>query len=137
VLGLWLAMLVPAAAGSGRALLGVWQHPENQSLIEVYPCQRNRLCIKIVEIGDGQRTDTRNPDPALRSRPIIGLVIVNGAEAMPDDRWAGRLYNRNDGRYYDGYLAPAPMERLALTGCVMMVLCRTVIWQRPQKRPPA
>jgi len=126
-----------ATAGSGRTLLGMWQNPENQSVIEVYPCQRNRLCIRIVEIGDGQKLDDKNPDPALRSRPVVGMTIMNAAEPTSDGRWYGRLYNRMDGRFYDGHLAVAPMERLSLTACVMMVLCRTVIWQRPTKRSPS
>ncbi len=65
-------------AHAGEPVFGTWQHPENGSLIETYPCGAN-LCAKIKKIADGQATDHRNVDPDLRSRPIVGLVIVSQA----------------------------------------------------------
>ncbi|MGD9802290.1 MAG: DUF2147 domain-containing protein [Hyphomicrobiaceae bacterium] len=132
-----IALASVAVAGSEQSVFGVWQHPENGSRIAVYPCQYGRLCIKIVAIGDGQAADDKNEDPDLRSRPIIGLTIMTGAERTPDGRWAGRLYNRKDGTYYDGYLAPAGTDKLKLTGCAIVVLCRSLIWHRVPKPAPS
>jgi len=126
-----------AAAGPGQAVIGFWQHPENGSQIEIFPCQNGRLCIKIVKIGDSQQLDDKNPEPALRSRPIIGLTIMSGAEHSGDQNWAGRLYNRTDGQYYDGYLAPVGADKLKLTGCAVVVLCRSMIWRRMPRPGPS
>jgi uncharacterized protein (DUF2147 family) len=134
-----MLMLMPTAASAGPALsvFGVWQHPENGSRIEVYPCQTGRLCVRIVAIGDGQQNDDKNPEPKLRSRPIIGLMIMSGAERTADGSWSGRLYNRNDGQFYDGIVAPAGTDKLKLTGCAVVVLCRTLIWHRVPKPAPS
>jgi uncharacterized protein (DUF2147 family) len=128
-----MALAGTAAAGSGKSVFGVWQHPQNKGRIEVYPCQFGRLCIKIVSIGDAQQVDDKNPEPSLKSRPIIGLTIMSGAERKADGSWSGRLYNRTDGQYYDGYLASAGTDRLKLTGCAVVMLCRSMIWQRVPK----
>src|SRR5690606_19590745 len=102
-----------------------------------YPCQQGRLCIKIVAIGDGQQLDDKNLEPDLRSRPIIGLTIMSGAERTGDENWYGRLYNRTDGQHYDGYLAPVGTDKLKLTGCAIAVLCRSMIWRRVPKPGPS
>ena len=129
--GMAAVAVMPASAVAQRAedAFGVWQHPDNDSVIEIYPC-RDRLCGKILSIADGQRTDDKNPDPRLRGRPIKGLAIVDGAVRTGDDRWSGTLYNRNDGRDYDGHIRVLGRDRLELTGCAVVVLCRTVVWRR-------
>jgi len=126
-----------AAAESSQSVFGVWQHPENGSRIEVYPCQNDRLCVKILAIGDGQQNDDKNPEPRLRSRPIIGMTIMTGAARSADGSWSGRLYNRNDGQFYDGTIEPAGTDKLKLTGCAVVVLCRSLIWHRVPKPGPS
>lgn len=126
-----------AAAGSAQSVFGVWQHPENGSRIEIYACEQGRLCMKIVAIGDGQQLDDKNAEPNLRSRPIIGLTIMSGAQRTADGGWSGRLYNRTDGQYYDGHLAPVGTDKLKLTGCAVAALCRSMIWQRVPKPGPS
>jgi uncharacterized protein (DUF2147 family) len=132
-----MLMAITAAAGSDQSVFGVWQHPENGSRIEVYPCQNGRLCVKILAIGDGQQNDDKNPEPGLRSRPIIGLTIMSGAARSAGGAWSGRLYNRNDGRYYDGMIESAGTDKLKLTGCAVVVLCRSLIWHRVPKPGPS
>lgn len=133
-----LTLFASAAwSGSGQSVFGVWQHPENGSRIEVYPCQLGKACIRIVVTGDGQQHDDKNLQPELRTRPIIGLTIMSGAGRTDDGGWSGRLYNRTDGQFYDGYLAPVGTDKLKLTGCAMVVLCRSMIWQRVPKSGPS
>ena len=62
------------------------------------------LCAKIVKVTDGQKTDDKNPDAAKKTRPIVGLVIMEGAKKSGDNKWAGTLYNRADGKSYSGTL---------------------------------
>jgi len=126
-----------AVAGSGQAVFGVWQHPENGSRIEVYPCQSGRLCVKILVIGDGQQLDDKNTNPDLRSRPIVGLTIVAGAERKADGSWSGRMYNRTDGQFYDSTLASVGSDKLKVTGCATPALCRSVMWLRVPKPKPS
>lgn len=118
-----------AAGKSAGDVFGLWQHPENGSRIEIYPCA-GLVCARIVRASDGQGTDTKNPDPNLRGRPVVGLVIIAGASQTGTATWSGDLYNRIDGRTYAGRIKLKSTDRIDLTGCMAVVLCRTVSWRR-------
>jgi len=133
VMALWIALSAcagNAAAQAAEQAYGIWRHPENGSRIRVYPCGHNQLCARILSVADAQRSDDKNPDAGLRERQIVGLVIVDGAERTGDAIWSGRLYNRTDGRHYDGHIRVLGPDRLELTGCAIVILCRSAVWQR-------
>ena len=81
-------------------------------------------------ITDGQKTDDKNPDAAKRNRPIVGLVIMQGAKKTGDNKWSGTLYNRENGKSYSGTVTVKSKNELDLSGCVAAVLCKTVTWTR-------
>jgi uncharacterized protein (DUF2147 family) len=120
---------LPVAAQKAEDALGVWLHPENGSNVEFYKCGEG-VCGRIVKVVDGQKTDNKNPDPAKRNRPIVGLVIMQGAKKTGDNKWSGDLYNREDGKMYSGTVTIKSRDRLDLSGCVALVLCKTVTWTR-------
>jgi uncharacterized protein (DUF2147 family) len=129
------ALLVPigftsaASAQTAEDAFGVWLNPENKSNVELYRCG-DGLCAKIVKAPDGQQTDDKNPDPAKRNRPIIGLVIMEGAKKTGTNTWSGSLYNRADGKTYSGTITVKSKDSLDLSGCVAAVFCRTTTWSR-------
>ena len=112
----------PAVAGQYRA-------PENKSNVELYKCGGG-LCAKITKNPDGQKTDDKNPDPAKRNRPIVGLVIMHDGKKTSPNKWAGSLYNRENGKTYAGTVTVKSKDALDLSGCVALVLCKTVTWTR-------
>ena len=89
------------AAQTAEDAVGVWLNPENQSNIEFYKCGEG-LCGKITKVVDGQKTDDKNAEPAKRGRPIVGLVIMQGAKKAGPAKWSGKLYNPTDGKSYAG-----------------------------------
>jgi uncharacterized protein (DUF2147 family) len=119
----------PASAQSAEDAFGLWLNPENQSNVEFYKCGEG-LCAKIVKVADGQTVDDKNPDPAKRSRPIVGLVIMDGAKKSGASKWAGTLYNRENGKSYSGTVTVKTKDALELSGCVAAVLCRGVTFTR-------
>jgi uncharacterized protein (DUF2147 family) len=119
----------PAAAQAAEDAFGVWLNPENQSNVEFYRCG-DGLCAKITKVSDGQKTDDKNPDAAKRDRPIVGLVIMEGAKKSGANKWSGTLYNRTDGKSYSGTITVKDKNSLDLSGCVALVLCRTTTWTR-------
>lgn len=127
-LGLALAS-GPASAQKAEDALGVWLNPDNGSNVEFYKCGAG-VCGKIVKVTDGQKTDDKNPDPAKRNRPIVGLVIMQGATKSGDNKWSGTLYNRENGKSYSGTLTVKDKNTLDLSGCVAAILCKTVTWTR-------
>jgi uncharacterized protein (DUF2147 family) len=119
----------PAQAQTAEDAFGVWLNPENQSNVELYKCGEG-LCAKITKVSDGQKTDDKNPDAAKRNRPIIGLVIMEGAKKSGANTWSGTLYNRADGKSYAGTVTVKAKNSLDLSGCVALVVCRTTTWTR-------
>ena len=117
------------AAVMERDAFGVWLNPENQSNVEFYRCGEG-LCAKVTKVSDGQKTDDKNPDAAKRNRPIVGLVIMEGAKKSGDNKWSGTLYNRADGKEYAGTVTVKSKNSLDLSGCVAAVFCKTVTFTR-------
>lgn len=125
------AMLLGTTAYAQGAddAFGVWQNPENKSHTEFYKCG-DGLCAKIVKVEDGQKTDDKNTDASKRSRPIVGLVIMEGAKKSGANAWSGTLYNRADGKSYSGTITVKGKDAVDLSGCVAAVLCKTVTMAR-------
>lgn len=120
----------PQAAFAQKAedAVGTWRHPENGSHIKMYMCGAN-LCAKIVKITDGQKVDDKNPNPARRNRPIIGLHIMT-AKKTGANTWAGSLYKRDNGQTYSGTVTVTSKNALSLQGCAGGILCQSVTWSR-------
>ena len=118
-----------AYAQTAEDAFGVWLNPENQSHTEFYKCGAG-LCAKIAKVTDGQKTDDKNPDAAKKSRPIVGLVIMEGAKKSGDNKWAGTLYSRTDGKSYSGTLTVKSKDAVDLSGCVAAVFCKTTTFTR-------
>ena len=119
-----------ALGQSAEDAFGVWVNPENGSHIEFYPCGIDGLCAKLLRVANGQLTDDKNPDPAKRTRPIVGLVIMDHAIRSGSTHWSGELYNRENGQSYSGRVQVKTKDALELSGCVAVILCRTVTWYR-------
>jgi uncharacterized protein (DUF2147 family) len=124
-----MALAAAAYAQTAEDALGVWENPENKSHTEFYKCGGG-VCAKIVRVADGQKTDDKNPDAAKRGRPIVGLVIMQGAKQTGPTSWAGTLYNRADGKSYSGTLTVKSKTSVELSGCVAAVFCKTTTFKR-------
>ena len=127
--GAALALATVAYAQTAEDAIGVWQNPENKSHTEFYKCG-DGVCGKLVKVVDGQKTDDKNPDPAKRDRPIVGLVIMQGAKKTGPSTWAGQLYNRADGKTYSGTLTVKSKSEVDLSGCVAAIFCKTTTFTR-------
>ena len=124
-----LVLGTAAYAQTAEDAFGVWLNPENGSHTEFYKCG-DGVCGKIVKVTDGQKTDDKNPDAAKKSRPIVGLVTMQGAKKTGDNKWAGTLYNRADGKSYSGTLTVKSKTSVELSGCVAAVFCKTTAFSR-------
>ncbi len=75
------------------------------------------------------RTDVRNPDSRLRSRPLVGLPVLTGFTRDGSEWTGGRAYDAKTGRSYKAKLTPNRDGSLTVTGCVL-ILCRSQRWAR-------
>jgi len=128
-LGLLSLSFTSQSALAGDAF-GVWRHPDNGSLVRMYKCGGG-LCAKVIKVRDSSRKDVHNPNADLRSRPIEGIVIMNGARKTGANTWKGQLYNTRDGKTYSGVITVKGPATLELEGCVLGGLfCQGVTWAR-------
>ena len=127
--------LTPVSAQLRQMALGVWADEDGQSNIEIAPCGDD-LCGRIVwlkepfDASGRAQTDINNPDTSLRTRPLLGLLIIAGLRPDDDgDRLVGRVYNAEDGKIYDVYMAPRG-QTMDVEGCFLAFLCGSQTWTR-------
>lgn len=136
-----LVAALAADAGTVRAQttpLGDWLSAGAAAVVKIAPCVSGEgaLCGRIVWLWDpSMPTDSRNSDPALRSRPLVGLELLRGFRAGAPGEWTGgRIYNPEDGDTYSATLRLRDATTLDVRGCVMFI-CRSQIWRRPSALP--
>ena len=132
------------AAGSPDAIVGRWLNQKRIAVIEIYRAG-NGYEGKIVWLkeraypaGDPKgmagrdRVDRENPDPALRSRKLLDLVIMRGFVADGEKSWSkGRLYDPESGKEYRGRMTLTAPDTLSLRGYVgLPVFGRSETWTR-------
>jgi uncharacterized protein (DUF2147 family) len=134
VLSALLLQALPAAAQNSTPV-GVWLHPDKRIEIEIAPCG-DRLCAKIVWFkrpnGDNglPLADVKNKDPALRTRPLLGLNVLQGLRAAGENSWEdGEVYNPDDGVNYRTRMSIESDGNLRIRAFILLpLLGHTLIW---------
>ncbi|MCA3738885.1 MAG: DUF2147 domain-containing protein [Phenylobacterium sp.] len=125
--------LSASAAFASTSPVGVWYTEDKQGKVRIAPCG-DKLCGVIIS-GRGKdgkpasdARDDANPNPALRSRPILGLQILRDFKPTGPGRWGGgKIYDPNTGRTYDSKLSLSNGGVLKVEGCVT-VICVSQTW---------
>ena len=123
------------ALAQGAEPIGVWLTEKGDARVKVTKCG-NGLCGVIVWLRDpidratGQpQVDDKNPNPALRTRPVIGIPLFIGMRPSAPGRWSGQIYNADDGGTYVGHVSFAGGDALQVEGCVGAI-CGGENWTR-------
>ena len=78
----------------------------------------------------GPLVDVNNQDPALRTRPIVGLPLLQGFSPDGDDRWSGgTIYDPEGGKTYKSKLKLTGPDTLQVDGCILF-FCESQVWRR-------
>jgi uncharacterized protein (DUF2147 family) len=129
----FLASLTAANGQNAQYPVGRWRTQMQGALVDIKTCVDNSPCGVLAwvdqSISHGITTDIRNPNPALRSRPLIGVPIVWGLRRAGDGWEGGRVYNPETGQTFRSSMRPISDRRLRVTGC-WGPLCRSEIWVR-------
>lgn len=147
ILPVLLAVLVGASLAreeaGGDAILGSWLTQDRDAIFEIYKCG-SEYCGKIAGLAEPEYPptakgglagrplmDRKNPEPSLRSRPLLGLPIIS-AHYKDDNSWWGTIYNPDDGKTYKCKLSVAGNgEELKVRGYLGLALFgRTQTWTR-------
>lgn len=138
-----IAIVMMSSANRGEAAApadpsGTWLVEDGRARIRLERCgpARERICGYIVWMknpvdarGEPYR-DSKNPDPDKRARALLGHQLLMGLQAIPDGRFAGDIYNAEDGKFYSVSLWREQSDRLKLKGCLIGVFCQTQTWQQ-------
>lgn len=142
-----LSFVMPLMAGDTDPLLGLWAtDPDSeggQAHVEVirqgegYRGQLVWLVEPVYPSDDEQgmggqpKVDRENPDPALRSRPTDGLVVLEGFVRSGKNKWTdGTIYDPNNGKTYRCKMQ-LKGEKLKVRGYIGVSLFgRTTVWTR-------
>ena len=131
------ALAAAAAYAETPTVLGYWREPGG-SVILIAPCGHG-LCVAIASVaaGDHPVTDTHDPDPKLRARPLCGLRIGDGFVAIDAQHASGgHLYDPKSGHTYSGRMM-AEGNLLHLRGYIgLAIFGRTETWVRTSRPPP-
>lgn len=124
----------PASAQSADPA-GVWLTEKGDARVKVSKCG-NGICGVVVGLKDpidrmtGQpQVDDKNPNPALRNRPVIGLSLFIAMHPSAPGRWSGQIYNADDGGTYVSHVTFTGGDALRVEGCVGIV-CGGETWTR-------
>ena len=110
-----------------ESIVGYWLAP--QSIFEIKNCD-GALCAEIVQIFVAEGVDpksildSKNMDPELQSRPLIGINIFegfNGEFNSKNTLKGGRIYNPRDGKSYKSRLRLLDNGNLRVEGCVLFI----------------
>lgn len=114
------------------AVLGEWLTPRKDSRIQIYR-EGSQYFGKVVW-GSGPTKDKKNPEPALRNRALIGLVMLNGFVFDGTDTWSnGTIYDPREGKTYSCKLTLKDLRRLSVREYVGITLFgRSEVWTRVQ-----
>jgi len=142
---------VSALATDGNAIVGVWAtDPEGgggPAHVEIY-ANGDQFDGKIIwleeplytaedagETAGVPKEDHNNPDPALRSRPIVGLIIMEGFIFDGKDTWQkGTIYGPDNGKTYKCKVRIGDNGELKVRGFIgFSMLGRTEVWTRVGK----
>ena len=128
-------LLLYGTAARADTPAGLWDAGESH--IEVYQCGE-LLCGRIVELdepldADGNpKVDSKNPDPTLKGRPLLGIDLVANFSRKNDKRWVGgTIYDPRDGKTYKCKMNLKKNGTLEVRGYVGVSLFgKSVLWTR-------
>jgi uncharacterized protein (DUF2147 family) len=124
---LFLAALLPEVAIAAGPT-GEWLVASKAAHIRIVDCAG--LLWGVVSWQARAGVDDKNPDPAKRGRPILGMAVLQALKASAPNRWDGALYNSRNGKTYTGGILLLGPDRVRVRGCVLGFLCGGEDWTR-------
>lgn len=138
-------LLLSSAYGANQsAILGTWNTPGHKAKVQIFRCGA-KFSGKIIALkkpdypadagpakAGKPKLDDHNPNPALRSRPVVGLQIMSGFCYAGRDVWkGGKIYDPSSGKTYHCILTLSTPDRLKVRGYIgISWFGRTEVWTR-------
>ncbi len=122
-------------------VLGIWLNEDKDAHVEIYK-DGDKYFGKIVWLKNPIREETGKPkldkeneDESLRTRPVMGMLLLNNFVFDGDDEWEdGTVYDPKNGKTYKCYMEfddEDNMDKLKVRGFIgFSLLGRTTYWTK-------
>jgi uncharacterized protein (DUF2147 family) len=134
-----LPVLLLAQTSDGDRVLGTWQTGSGKGRIQItrYGDKYGGKLVWLREPNDAQgkpKLDEKNPDPAKRSNPKLGLNNLLGFTYEGNGKYEdGTIYDPENGKTYKCLMELVDDNTLKVRGYVgFSLLGRTDVWTRVQ-----
>ncbi|MBG0782865.1 MAG: DUF2147 domain-containing protein [Bacteroidales bacterium] len=118
-------------------VLGKWLNEEGDAHVEitksgdVYSGKLVWLKFPTDDKTGKPKLDKKNPDDALKSRPVLGLEMLSGFKYdSDDDEWTdGEIYDPKSGKTYSSFMEFDSDGKLKIRGYIgISLIGRTTYW---------
>ena len=136
--GAALLLVALGVAPAWASAVGEGVTDGDKARVNIAPCAADaqKLCGTITwsyrpaDAPPGELLDIHNTDAALRSRPIVGLPLLQNFSPAGTDAWdGGTIYDPESGKTYKSKFRLDGPDRLKVDGCVLFI-CQTQNWTR-------
>jgi uncharacterized protein (DUF2147 family) len=133
---LFTAISLTGFAQNKDAILGQWINSTAEAHVEIFK-KGVKYYGKIVWLKAQKdekgvvKTDLKNPDPALRTKPILGMEILRDF-VYDDGKWTdGKIYDPKSGKTYSCNMNIKDNGDLNMRGYVgISLIGRSEVWKR-------
>ncbi len=134
----WSGVPVMAQTHNADDIVGVWLNQEATAKVQIFKVSSSYYgkIVWLKEPNDSitgkPRTDVENPDPKLKSVPLMGLVNLKGFVFDGEKEWRdGSIYDPKNGKTYKCYMEFQSADVLKIRGYIgVSMLGRTTLWKR-------
>ncbi len=134
-------MLVLLATGARTAvatdakeprITGNWLTQAQDGIIQIVEVAGGTYEGRIAGGNQPGRLDVKNPEPALRGKPLRGAVILRDLHYDGDGKWSGGLiYEPDTGRTYKCLIELVEPDKLKVHGYIgIALLGKSQVWTR-------
>lgn len=128
-----LTATVGAAAQTADPV-GEWLVKEGTARIKVVSCPQGAgqqpVLWGVIWAETKPGVDDKNPDPAMKNRPLLGVPILINMKQTQANRWDGKIYDATRGSLFDSNISVNRADMLEVRGCVAGIFCGGEDWKR-------
>jgi uncharacterized protein (DUF2147 family) len=129
-----LLLLGPAVHADESNIEGRWLSGDKSGWIDIRLVDGKPVgtAAGSTDPDEPPRFDDLNPDPALRTRSLLGITILHGFDYAGKDVWkGGTIYDPNSGNTYKSTMTLVDRNTLKVRGYIGLSLFgRSDIWTR-------
>ncbi len=96
---------------------GDWNTGDEGVVVRIEACGTDTICGRIASVPGPAQRDVRNPDPAKRGQPIIGLEVLIDLKKGSNGSWVGTSYNAEIGQTFSAKVTQTGEDALEVEGC--------------------